>query len=131
MANFGWFWLILGGFGWLWVILAGFGLFLLVVGGFGLFSQVACFRTNDHDSWFQKFWQIESSEKKCSKKISYYSKHVYFYCHKCDTSLLLIKHCELIPDNYVLCESRFHFLKKYLKQDSVTLHVHDSFLKKK
>ena len=54
----------------------------------------------NYDSFFQKFWQIESSETK-AKSFSDYSKHVYFNGHKYETPLPWRKHCELIPDNYV------------------------------
>ena len=53
----------------------------------------------NYDSFFQNFWQIESSEIK-AKSFSDYSKHVYFNGHKYETPLPWRKHCELIPDNY-------------------------------
>ena len=81
------------------------------------------------DSCFKKFWQIGSSEAKATN-ISDYSKHIYFSGHKYKTLLPWKKHCELILDNYHLCESRLHSLIKRLKQDPVTLHEYDSIFQK-
>ena len=67
----------------------------------------------NYNSCFQKFWQIESSETK-AKCFSDCSKHVYFNAHKYETPLPWKKHCELIPDNYALCESRLYSLIKRL-----------------
>ena len=83
----------------------------------------------NYDSCFQKFWQIESSETK-AKNISDYSKHVYFNGRKYETPLPWKEHCKLIPDNYILCESRLHSLIKRLKRDPAPLHEYDSILKK-
>ena len=81
----------------------------------------------NYGSCFEKFWQIESSEAK-AKNISDYSKHVYFNGHNYETPLPWKEHCELIPDNYALCESHLHSLIKRLKYDSVL--EYDSILKK-
>ena len=83
----------------------------------------------NYESCFQKFWQIESSETK-AKNISDYSKRIYFDDHKYETPLPWKKHCELIPDNYALCESCLHSSRKRLKQNPVTLHEYGSILKK-
>ena len=73
------------------------------------------------------FCQIESSETK-AKNISDYSKHVYFNGHKYETPLPWKEHCEIIPDNYALCECRLHSLIKRLKQGPVTLYEYDPIL---
>ena len=83
----------------------------------------------NYNSCFQKFWQIESSETK-AKCFSDCSKHVYFNGHKYETPLPWKKHCELIPDNYALCESHLYSLIKRLKRNPVTLQEYDSILKK-
>ena len=83
----------------------------------------------NYDSCFQKFRQIESSETK-AKSFSDYPKHVYFNCHKYETPLPWKEHCELIPDNYALCESRLYSLIIRLKRDPVTLQEYDSILEK-
>ena len=83
----------------------------------------------NYGSCFEKFWQIESSETK-AENISDYSKHVYFNGHKHETPLPWKEHCELIPDNYALSETRLHYLIKRLKRYSVTRHEYDSILKK-
>ena len=83
----------------------------------------------NYDSCFQKFSQIESSETK-AKCFSDCSKHVYFNGHKYETPLPWKKHCELIPDNYALCESHLYSLIKRLKRNPVTLQEYDSILKK-
>ena len=57
-------------------------------------------------------------------------RQLYFNSHKYETPLPWKKHCELIPDNYALCEFCLHSLIKRLKRDPVTLREHDSILKK-
>ena len=83
----------------------------------------------NYDSFFQKFWQIERSETK-AKSFSDCPKHIYFNGHKYETPLPWKKHCELVPNNYALCESRLYSLIKRLKRDPVTLQEYDSILQK-